>query len=145
MPSLTLLNTLHWLATAVLLGSAAAVAYRWWRGWRAGDAAALGQTLCGPWRLAWLLMGVSLLSFPVSGWWLVHASGWSLGQAWLLGASVLYTLGVLCWLWLLARVNRLRQAGQAVSAGQRRLVLGLAIVGGVIAVATLALMVWKPV
>ncbi|WPP00159.1 DUF2269 family protein [Pseudomonas sp. HR96] len=145
MQNLMLLKALHGLATALLIGGALAVVYRWARGWRAGDPAALGQTLQRPWLFAWLAMGLSLLVFPVSGWWMVHDTGWSLGQTWLLSGSVLYTVGILCWLLLLWRVNRLRQAGQAVSAGQRRTVLGLSIVGGVILVAALGVMVLKPV
>lgn len=145
MEHLMLFKALHGLATALLIGGALAVVYRWARGWRAGDQAALGQTLQRPWLFAWLAMGLALLVFPVSGWWMVHDTGWSLGQTWLLSGSVLYTVGILCWLLLLWRVNRLRQAGQAVSTGQRRTVLGLSIVGGVILVAALSVMVLKPV
>jgi uncharacterized membrane protein len=144
MPSLDLLKTLHIGATVLLLAGAVAVIFGGWRGWRAGQAGGLGQTLQRPWLFGWWAMGVSLLVFPFSGWWLVHGTGWSLGQTWLLAGTSLYTLGILCWLWLLGRVNRLRQAGPQASVGQRRWVLALAAVGGAILAASLTLMIVKP-
>ena len=145
MQSLMVLKALHGLATVLLIGGAAAVIYRWWRGGQTGDKAALGHTLQRPWLFAWLAMGLSLLVFPVSGWWMVHGTGWSLGQTWLLSGSVLYTVGILCWLLLLGRVNRMRIAGSSVSIGQRRTVMGLSILGGAILLAALSVMVLKPV
>lgn len=144
MQNLVVLKALHGVAVALLIGGALAVVYRWWRGWRTGDKAGLGETLRRPWLFAWLAMALSLVIFPISGWWMVHDTGWSLGQTWLLSGSVLYTVGILCWLLLLGRVNRMRVAGAAVSVGQRRLVLGLSIVGGAVLVAALSVMIIKP-
>jgi len=144
MQSLMVLKVLHGLATVLLIGGAAGVIYRWWRGWRAGDKGALGQSLQRPWLLAWLAMAVSLVIFPISGWWMVHDTGWSLGQTWLLSGSVLYTVGLACWLVLLGRINRLRVAGGAQTEGQRRVVLGLGMAGVVIIAAALTFMITKP-
>lgn len=142
MQNLTVLKLLHDLAALLLLGGAAALAYR---GVCAAGPAALGQTLQRPWAFVWLAMGLSLLVLPISGWWLVHDGGWSLGQTWLLSASLLYTFGLLCWLWLLARLKRMGMAGPVVSVGQRRAVVALAAAGAAIWLATLCVMVLKPV
>ena len=40
-------------------------------------------------------MLVCMLSMPFTGWWLVHLVGWPLGQTWLLGSSVIYSVATL--------------------------------------------------
>ena len=56
---------------------------------------------------SWLVLLVSLAVLPFTGWWLVHLNGWTLGQAWVLGSSVLYTVA-LCGVigWYLCRPTR---------------------------------------
>ena len=78
-------------------------------GGRRGDAQVHTRVLQRPLLFVWLLMGVCLLSMPFSGWWLVHLIGWPLGQTWILGSSILYTVAALAWFWLVARLNRLRK------------------------------------
>ncbi|WAH59066.1 DUF2269 domain-containing protein [Pseudomonas silvicola] len=149
METLSLLKMLHGIATALLLGSVAAVLFQTWRGWRAGNKSAFAQTLQRPWLYAWVLMGLSVASFPFTGWWMMHTVGWPLGQAWLLGGSVLYVVGVFGFLLLLRRTIRWRQAAAAYNqvqvVRQRKLATVFAGVSLVVLVAILVLMLAKPV
>ncbi|MFJ4372466.1 DUF2269 family protein [Pseudomonas japonica] len=142
MESLTVLKVAHVLALVLLLGSALGLAIWAWRARRAGDTAVYGQLLARPQGFAWLLMGLCLLSLPFTGWWLVHRVGWPLGQTWVLGSSLLYTFGALAWLWLLARVNRLRSEP---AKGKPQFTLALALFSGVCFIAIAGLMGARPV
>ena len=75
------------------------------------------------------------------GWWLVHLVGWPLGQTWILGSSVIYSVAALAWFWLVVRLNRLRLGGT----GSAKFTLALAIVSLVGFVAIAGLMGAKPV
>ncbi|BBP80019.1 DUF2269 domain-containing protein [Pseudomonas gingeri NCPPB 3146 = LMG 5327] len=142
METFTALKVLHSVVTVLLLGSALAVAIWFWRGRRRGDATIPGRLLKMPWALAWWLMALCLVVQPVSGWWLVHLGGFPLGQTWLLGSSVLYTVGCLAWAWLVVRLNRLRRGDVS---GNAKFTLALAIFGALCFVAIAALMGAKPV
>ncbi len=149
METLSMLKMLHGIATALLLGSVAAVLLQTWRGWRAGNKSAFAQTLQRPWLYAWILMGVCVASFPFTGWWMMHTVGWPLGQTWLLGGSVLYIVGVAGFLLLVRRTIRWRQAAVAYNQvqvdRQRKFSVVFAGVSLVVLVAILALMLIKPV
>jgi len=142
METFTALKLLHAVAPVLLLGSALAVTIGIWRGRRAGDTTVQNRTLQRPWFFVWALMALCLAVLPVSGWWLVHLAGWPLGQTWLLGSSVLYTLCTLSWLWLVVRLNRLRRG---VTARHPGFTLALAIFTVVGFVAIAGLMGAKPV
>ncbi len=142
METLSTLKTLHVLATVLLLGSALGLAIWTWRLRRQGDATVYSRILQRPGLFGWLLLAIGLLSLPFSGWGMVHLVGWPLGQAWLLGSSVLYTLGALAWLWLMVRLNRLRRAK---TAGGLTFTLVLAVFSLVCFVAIAGLMGAKPV
>ena len=137
MEYLTTLKTIHMVATVLLLASGLALAVLSWRKRAAGPAV----TLHRPWLFVWLLMGVSLVSMPFTGWWLVHLVGWPLGQTWILGSSVIYSIAALAWFWLVVRLNRLRLGGT----GSAKFTLALAVVSLVGFVAIAGLMGAKPV
>ncbi|MBC3375677.1 DUF2269 domain-containing protein [Pseudomonas sp. SWRI92] len=137
METLLTLKILHVAATVVLLACGISLAVVAWRKRSEGPA----YTLRRPWLFAWCLMLLGMLSMPFTGWWLVHLVGWPLGQTWLLGSSVIYTVAALSAIWLLARLNRLRMGG----AGSSRFTLALAIIGGVGFVSIAALMGAKPI
>lgn len=137
METLLTLKVLHVAATVLLLACGVALAVLAWRKRSEGPA----STLRRPWLLAWCVMLVCILSMPFTGWWLVHLVGWPLGQSWLLGSSVIYTVATLCVFWLLARLNRLRLG----SGGGSRFTLALAIIGGVGFLSIAALMGAKPI
>ncbi len=109
METLTTLKVIHITATMLLLLSGLGLAVLAWRKRSVGPAAIVQR----PWAFVWLLMGVCLVSMPFTGWWLVHLIGWPLGQTWILGSSILYTVAALAWFWLVARLNRLRRGEAA--------------------------------
>ncbi|WP_434559354.1 DUF2269 domain-containing protein [Pseudomonas sp. Z5-35] len=137
METLLTLKILHVAATVVLLACGVSLAVVAWRKRSEGPA----YTLRRPWLFAWGVMLIGMLSMPFTGWWLVHLVGWPLGQTWLLGSSVIYTVAAPCAIWLLARLNRLRMG----NGGGSRFTLALAIVGGVGFLSIAALMGAKPV
>ncbi|MDH1572346.1 MULTISPECIES: DUF2269 family protein [Pseudomonas] len=141
MEHLTTLKALHLIATALLLLGALGLAIWTVHARRQGDAQVYGKLLSRPLVFVWLVMGVSLLSMPFTGWWLVHLVGWPLGQTWVLASSVIYTLGAFAAWWLLVRLNRLRKA-EVVGL---RFTLALAVFSGVCFLSIAGLMGAKPV
>ena len=141
MEHLTTLKTLHIIATALLLLGALGLAVWTVRARRKGDAEAYAKLLRRPLVFVWLVMGLCLVSMPFTGWWLVHLTGWPLGQTWILGSSILYTVAALAWFWLVARLNRLRKG----EGGSLNFTLVLAVVSLVGFVAIAGLMGAKPV
>ena len=141
MDLLTTLKTLHVLSLVLLLGSALGLALWTWRARRSGAAGVQGRLLHRPRLYWWLLMGLCIVGMPFTGWWLVHLVGWPLGQAWILGSSVLYTLGAFSVWWLVVRLNRLRR-GEALGP---KFTLALAVISGLCFVAIAGLMAAKPV
>jgi uncharacterized membrane protein len=137
METLLTLKILHGAATVLLLVCGMSLAVVAWRKRSEGPA----YTLRRPWLFAWCLMLTGMLSMPFTGWGLVHLVGWPLGQAWLLGSSLIYSVATLCVFWLLARLNRLRMG----RAGAGRFTLILAIIGGVGFLSIAALMGAKPI
>lgn len=142
METLTTLKIVHILATVLFLVSALGMAIWVWRGRSKGDATLHARTLQRPWVFVWLVMGICLLSMPFSGWWLAHLVGWPLGQSWVLASSVIYTLGVLSWFWLLVRLNRLRTSP---SGNNGMFTMALALFSFVCFIAIAGLMGAKPV
>ena len=141
MDLLTTLKTLYVLGIVLLLASALGLALWTWRARQAGAAGVYGRLLHRPRLFWWLLIGLCLVAMPFTGWWLVHLAGWPLGQAWILGSSVLYTAGAFGVWWLVARLNRLRR-GEAVGL---RFTLALAVFGALCFLAIAGLTVARPV
>ena len=137
METLTTLKVIHIAATVLLLLSGLALAVLAWRKRSAGPA----HTVQRPGVFVWLLMGICVVSMPFTGWWLAHLIGWPLGQTWILGSSVIYTVAALSWFWLVVRLNRLRLGG----AGSLNFTVALAVVSLVGFVAIAGLMGAKPV
>ncbi|MBP5072561.1 DUF2269 domain-containing protein [Pseudomonas chlororaphis] len=142
METLTVLKTVHILATVLLLGSALGLAIWVWRARSKGDASIYSRLLRRPLVFVWLLLVICLASLPFSGWWLVHLMGWPLGQTWILASSVIYTVGALSCFWLLARLNRLRIAS---GVGSPKFTLALAVFSFVCFFVIAGLMGAKPV
>jgi uncharacterized membrane protein len=138
----TALKIVHSVTTVLFVLSALGLAGWVIRGRLAGDTLVQNRTLQLPGVLIWVLMGLCLLTLPISGWWLVHYGGWPLSQTWLLAAEVLYLFGSLSWLWLLVRLNRLRVP---TATGNPTFTLALAVFSGVCFIAIAGLMGAKPV
>ena len=136
MDTLIALKTLHITALLAVLACAAGLAIWLVRGRRAGNLLTHEQLLQRPSLWAWLVMSVGLAILPFSGWWLVHGLGLSLGQSWILSSSLLYSLGIIAWAWLV-----LRLAGNT---GKKRFTLALAAVAALCFIAMALLLVARP-
>lgn len=98
------LKTLHIAALLALLLSGIGLAAWLVKGRHAGDKVIHSRLLQRPQRWVWVAMAVCLAVLPFSGGRLVHELGLSLGQTWILSSSVLYTLGLMAWAWLVMRL-----------------------------------------
>ncbi|KAA8707418.1 DUF2269 family protein [Pseudomonas cannabina] len=141
MESITALTTLHIVAITVLLISVLVLASAVIKVRLEGDATIQHRLLKRPLVFFWAVMAVCLATLPFSGWWLVHLKGLSLGQTWVLGSSVLYTVGLCSWVWLVVRLNRLR-LGKIKS--KRGFTLTLSVISALCFVALAGLMGFKP-
>lgn len=71
-------------------------------------------------RADWWFTTPAVIVQPLSGAWLAHAAGWSLGTPWLALSLALFLLAGACWLpvlWLQARMAREAQAAVAEGRG----------------------------
>ncbi|MCF5669515.1 DUF2269 family protein [Pseudomonas syringae] len=141
MQSITALNTLHITAITLLLISVLVLASGVIKVRLEGDATIQNRLLKRPLVFFWVLMAVCLATLPFSGWWLVHLEGPSLGQTWVLGSSVLYTVGLCSWGWLVVRLNRLRLG---VTRNKRGFTVALSVISVVCFVVMAGLMGFKP-
>lgn len=108
-----LLRIAHGAPAILLVLGVLAHAVMLWKAWRGGDPAVLQRKLRRTRSISLPLLGVLALSLPVSGWWLVDAVGWPLGQTWLLASSLLFILLALCGLLLAGRLAAWQALGEA--------------------------------
>ena len=141
-----LLKYAHLIPAVLILAGFIAHAFMLWKANRSGDAAILTRKLRVTRLYSMPAIGLVTLSLPVSGWWLVHTVGLSLGASWLLFSAKLF--GVLVLFGLLLH-NRLGAWQKAVAAGNvpvklLRFVVAYATVMLVLLLAIFALMGAKP-
>lgn len=141
MDPITALKTLHIAAISLLLLSALGLVSGFAKVRMEGDATVQNRLLQRPLLFVWILMGLCLAILPFTGWWLVHLVGLSLGQTWVLASSLIYTLAIFSWAWLVVRLNRLRQGDATDNA---RFTLALAVVSALCFVMIAGLMGFKP-
>lgn len=141
MDLIIVLKTLHIAAITILLLSVLGLAGGFIKTRAGHEADAHTRFLQRPLLFAWILMAVSLVILPFTGWWLVHLVGMSLGQMWILASSLLYTLAIFSWVWLVTRLNRLRLGATTDNA---RFTWALAVVCAVCFVAIAGLLGLRP-
>lgn len=134
------LKIVHSALGAVLLLGVLAHIFMLFKAARSGDAAILQRKLGRTRRLSMPLQGLVALLLPLSGWWLVHLAGFSLGQLWLLVSSILMLVLVVLYLLL---AGRLRAWAEGVASAPRW-AAAYAILIGVVLLAVFALMGAKP-
>jgi uncharacterized membrane protein len=140
MEYITALKTLHIVAIALLLLGGFGLATGFIKVRLEGDQGVQTRMLQRPLSFIWIQMAVCLAILPFTGWWLVHLQGLSLGQTWILGSSVFYTVAIFCWAWLVVRLNRLRRG----KAGGGWFTSALALVSGLGFVAIAGLLLFRP-
>ena len=141
-----LLKYAHLIPAVLILAGFIAHVFMLWKANKSGDAANLTRKLRVTRLYSLPAIGLVTLSLPVSGWWLVHTVGLSLGASWLLFSAKLF--GVLVLFGLLLH-NRLGAWQKAVAAGNvpvklLRFVVAYAGVMLVLLLAIFALMGAKP-
>ena len=141
----SLLKIAHSLPGVLVLLGLLAHLFMLWKAQRSGDPQVLQRKLRNTQRFSLPALGLLALSLPVSGWWLVHLGGLSLGQSWLLVSSLLFALLVLFGLLLAGRLAAWQALGLTPAP---RLLLRLActyaVLCAVLLLAIMALMGAKP-
>ncbi|WP_206518553.1 DUF2269 family protein [Stakelama tenebrarum] len=107
-----LVKWLHIVSSTVLFGFGAGTAWYFWNAHLSGDPALIARVGRMVVRADWIFTGTSGLVQPVSGIALIHLTGYSLFEPWLIVTYGLYALAFLCWapvVWLQIRAQRLAQ------------------------------------
>ncbi|MEO4048667.1 DUF2269 family protein [Pseudomonas sp. CAU 1711] len=141
-----LLKYAHLIPAVLLLAGVVAHCFMLWKAHRAGDVAVLSRKLRVTRHYSLPALGLVALSLPVSGWWLVHLVGLSLGASWLLYSAKLFGLLMLFGLLLHDRLGAWQKAVAAGDVPQRllRFVVAYAALLLVLLLAIFALMGAKP-
>ena len=141
-----LLKFAHLIPAVLLLAGLVAHAFMLWKANRGGDAAVLTRKLRVTRLYSLPALGLLAVSLPVSGWWLVHTVGLSLGASWLLYSAILFALLMLFGLLLHGRLGAWQAAiaTNAVTAKLLRFTLAYAVLVFVLLLAIFALMGAKP-
>lgn len=141
-----LLKYAHLIPAVLLLAGLVAHAFMLWKAHRGGDAAVLTRKLRVTRLYSLPALGLLAVSLPISGWWLVHTVGLSLGASWLLYSAKLFALLMLFGLLLHGRLGAWQTAvgNGAVPTKLLRFVLAYAVLVFVLLLAIFALMGAKP-
>ena len=140
MEYITALKTLHIVAIALLLLGGFGLATGFIKVRLEGDAGVQARMLQRPLSFVWMQMALCLAILPFTGWWLVHLQSLSLGQTWILASSVIYTVAIFSWAWLVARLNRLRRG----EGGDGWFTLALAVLSALGFLAIASLLIFRP-
>ncbi|WP_068825277.1 DUF2269 family protein [Pseudomonas sp. BMS12] len=141
-----LLKYAHLIPAVLLLAGLVAHAFMLWKAHRGGDATVLTRKLRVTRLYSLPALGLLAVSLPISGWWLVHTVGLSLGASWLLYSAILFALLMLFGLLLHGRLGAWQTAvgNGAVPTKLLRFVLAYAVLVFVLLLAIFALMGAKP-
>lgn len=118
METYLLVKWLHIVSSTMLFGFGAGTAWYLWNAHLTGDAALIAKVGRMVVRADWIFTGTSGVVQPASGFMLVHLTGTSLAEPWLVAAYALYVLAFACWVpvvWLQIKAQRLAQ--QAADSG----------------------------
>lgn len=136
----------HLIPAVLVLAGFVAHVFMLWKANRAGDVEVLTRKLRVTRLYSLPALGLLALSLPISGWWLVHSVGLSLGASWLLFSAKLFGLLVLFGLLLHNRLGAWQTAvaNGAVPVKLLRFVIAYAVLMLVLLLAIFALMGAKP-
>lgn len=92
-----LVKALHIISSTILFGFGMGTAWYFWNAHRTRNPATIatvGQMVV---RADWIFTGTSGIVQPLSGLWLIHSTGYSLTEPWLVLTYWLYGLAFACW------------------------------------------------
>ncbi len=148
------LKLVHILGASVLFGTGLGIAFFMWMANRSGDPATIAATAGMVVIADTVFTAVAVAAQPISGALLAWVIGYSLTDAWIIGALALYVIVGLCWLPVVAIQIKLRDLARVAAEKSvtlpdeyRRLyviwfALGWPAFVGIILI--FGLMIWKP-
>lgn len=141
-----LLKYAHLIPAVLILAGFIAHIFMLWKANKSGDAAVLTRKLRVTRLYSLPALGLLTLSLPISGWWLVHTVGLSLGASWLLFSAKLFGLLILFGLLLHNRLGawQLAVGNGVVPTKLLRFVIAYGVLMLVLLLAIFALMGAKP-
>jgi len=141
-----LLKYAHLIPAVLILTGFIAHIFMLWKANKSGDAAVLTRKLRVTRLYSLPALGLLTLSLPISGWWLVHTVGLSLGASWLLFSAKLFGLLILFGLLLHNRLGawQLAVGNGVVPTKLLRFVIAYGVLMLVLLLAIFALMGAKP-
>ena len=141
-----LLKYTHLIPAVLILAGFIAHSFMLWKANRSGDKAVLTRKLRVTRLYSMPAIGLVTLSLPLSGWWLVHTVGLSLGASWLLYGAGLFGILIILGMLLHGRLNAWQAAlaTDAVPARLLQFVVAYAALMLVVLLAIFALMGAKP-
>ena len=101
------IKTLHILSSVLLVGTGFGSAFYLFFAQRSGSPQAIAVVSRLVVRADWWFTTPAVIFQPLSGLWLAHAAGWSLGTPWIAVSLGLFVFAGLCWLqvvWLQVRM-----------------------------------------
>lgn len=112
---------LHILSSTVLFGTGMGTAFQMVMAMRTRDARTIGNVAGAVVLADWLFTTPAGLIQPLSGLWLIHETGRSLTEPWLLLVYGLYVLAFLCWAPVVVLQQRIRDLAQEAAQAGRAL------------------------
>ncbi len=92
------IKSLHVLSAIVLMGTGAGIAYFQWMAWRSRDLSTFRHVARMVVRADWIFTTPAVIIQPITGIWLMRASGIAVDSAWAGWVGSLYLLAGACWL-----------------------------------------------
>lgn len=105
-----LLKTIHILSAALLFGTGLGSAFYLWHAHRGGNPVVIAAVSRQVVLADWLFTTPAVILQPLTGFWMLALSGYSLDVLWVWVSVALYLLAGACWLpvvWLQMRIHKL--------------------------------------
>jgi uncharacterized membrane protein len=116
-----LLKYVHVIGAAVLLGTGAGIAFFMLLAHRTGEASIIAAVARIVVIADVLFTATAVVVQPISGAWLAHEAGYSLGESWILASLFLYIVTGLFWLPVVWMQVRMRDLARQASGQQKPL------------------------
>ncbi|WP_035054160.1 DUF2269 family protein [Andreprevotia chitinilytica] len=111
-----IIKTLHILSATFMFGTGFGTAFYMFFTNRSKNVQAIAVVTRWVARADWWFTTPAVIFQPLSGMWMLHQAGWTVGWNWVGLTLLLYTVAGLCWLpvvWLQLRMRDMAQAAAA--------------------------------